>query len=198
VIGPIIRKEVQEVQPEWGDHLLVYLSNGAHEFIPQLEAALQGVGGPVRVYGAPRTGTDGHIRYQPISSRPFIEDLARCRAVVATTGNQLLGEVTYFQKPILGMPVECLEQRLNALQIERMGIGTTIPRRKIRTEVIEEFLTREHEYRAAFARPAVSAAAEAVAAIEESAQSLMEHRAGRSDTVCALGPGGPGVECDVA
>jgi hypothetical protein len=48
---------------------------------------------------------------------PFLEDLAGCRAVISTAGNQLIGVALYLCKPVCVMPeacVECVEQRLNA------------------------------------------------------------------------------------
>lgn len=200
VVGPIMRDAVQQVEPSWGDHLLVYLSNGEHEFIPALEQALQGLDLPVRVYGAPKTGRDGHIEYKPIANRPFLEDLASCRAVVSTTGNQLLGEITYFQKPVLGMPVECLEQRLNAMQIDAMGIGRSIKRTRISTAIINDFLSREHQYRAAFKQRAVSAADEAVEAIEQFARELVGKETSTAHNGRAEPRDGSGRarECDAA
>jgi uncharacterized protein (TIGR00661 family) len=185
VVGPVIRDEVQRVAPTTGDYVLVYLSNGAEEFIPQLERALTELDLPVRVYNAPRQGRVGQVEYKPIANIPFVEDLAGCRAVVATTGNQLLGEVVYFQKPILGMPIECLEQRLNAAQIERMGIGCCVPRKHMTADVIRTFLSREGEFRNAFTRRTQSAAEASVEAIERFAQELAGRRGKKHPTTPA-------------
>jgi len=166
VVGPSIRREVRAVEPTRGDHLLVYLNRGKEEFTPQVEAALRAQAIPIRVYGAPRTGVDGHIDYRPVANLPFIEDLATCRAVMATAGNQLLGEIRYFGKPVLAMPQDCLEQRINAHQVEKMGQGAHVPRGRLTAERLREFIDREPDYARRIVRQTRDGAAEALDAFD--------------------------------
>lgn len=166
VVGPSIRKEVRAIEPTIGDHLLVYINRGKEEFTPQVEAALKAQNIPIRVYGAPKTGTEGHIEYKPIANQPFIEDLASARAVMATAGNQLLGEVRYFGKPVLAMPQDCLEQRINAYQVEKMGQGVHVPRGKLTPDKLRRFLEQEEAFRGQIVRQTRDGAAEAVDALE--------------------------------
>lgn len=146
VVGAVIRPEVRAATPQRGEHLLVYLSKGEHEFTPRIEQALLGVGVPIRVYGTPRRGLQANLQFKPPANLPFIEDLATCRAVFGTTGNQLLGEVRYFGKPMLGMPIDCLEQRMNAVQLEQMGFGQAITRSRVTAEAIRGFLVRADRF----------------------------------------------------
>jgi uncharacterized protein (TIGR00661 family) len=172
VVGPVIRPEVRSVAPSRREHLMVYLSMGQHEYTDQIERALLKLDCPVLVYGTPRRGLQGNLQFKPIANVPFIEDLASCRAVFATTGNQLLGEVIHFGKPILGMPIDCLEQRLNAAQIERMGIGMAAPRGRVTVELLRRFLEREPEFARNAQREARDGAREAIDAIEAFAAEL--------------------------
>lgn len=165
IVGPSIRKEVRAIEPTRGEHLLVYINRGKEEFTPQVEAALKAQRVPIRVYGAPRSGLDRHIDYKPIASQPFIEDLASCRAVLATAGNQLLGEIRYFGKPVLAMPQDCLEQRINAYQIESMGQGMHVARGKLTAEILGRFLDREAEFRSRIKRQMRDGATEALDAL---------------------------------
>jgi len=146
VVGPVIRQEVRQTQPTRGEHLLAYFSKAEHEYTPQIEHALLKAGCPVRIYGPPPRSPVKNLDFRPVRNLPFIEDLATCRAVLGTTGNQLLGEVIYFGKPMLGIPIKCLEQRLNAAQLGRMGIGISAERNAITPELIQDFLSREDEY----------------------------------------------------
>ena len=166
VVGPSIRKEVRAIEPTIGDHLLVYINRGKEEFTPQVEATLKAQNIPIRVYGAPKTGSDGHIEYKPIANQPFIEDLASARSVMATAGNQLLGEVRFFGKPVLAMPQDCLEQRINAYQIEKMGQGVHVPRGKLTPDKLRRFLEQEEAFRGQIVRQTRDGAAEAVDALE--------------------------------
>ena len=180
VVGPAIRKEVREMEPRRGQHLLAYINKGEHEFTPQMEAALMELDCPVRVYGTPRRGLQKNLQFKPIANLPFIEDVATSRAVFCTTGNQLLGEVTYFGKPVLGMPMDCLEQRLNAMQIEVRGVGMQVRRGKVTADVLREFLSREDEFAAnAQKYKAHDGEREALEAIETFATELAQSRGDR-------------------
>jgi uncharacterized protein (TIGR00661 family) len=166
MVGAVIRPELRGTTPTRGEHLLVYVSK-PDEFTPRFETALRDQGCPVRVYGTPRRGTDGLIEFKELGNLPFIEDLASCRAVIATTGNQLCGEVVYFGKPMLGMPMACLEQRLNADAIERMGRGRQIRRGGLTADALRDFLRREDAYAAHAGEEPRDGAKEALAAIEQ-------------------------------
>lgn len=177
VVGPVIREAVRRVEPTTGDHLLVYLSRGEFEFTPQIERALLALNVPVRVYGVSRSGTQGNVEWKAFSNRGFLNDLASCRAIFATTGNQLIGEVIHFGKPILGMPINCLEQRLNAREIERLGIGRRIAKRSVTVEAIRAFLDRAGGYAGRAAQTRSDGHVQAVEAIEQFARELLARRA---------------------
>lgn len=145
-VGPVIRKEVQEVKTSRGEHLVMYCGNGDDTFTPTVHKALLGCGAPVRIYGCSHEGVEQNLEFKPFSNLGFLNDLATCRGVVATTGNQLLGEVLFMRKPILGMPMDCIEQRVNALQIERLGIGMVGHRNRLTAEQLKSFLDRESEF----------------------------------------------------
>jgi uncharacterized protein (TIGR00661 family) len=178
VVGPVLRPVVREVTPEAGDFLLVYFSHPRRYFRPKVEAALRGAGVPVTVYGAPREGSDGNLTFRPLANRPFVEDLARCRAVFSTAGNQLISEAMHFGTPVLAMPEDSLEQRLNAAMVERLGVGMRTSLRRFSPEVLEAFLARTDAFRArvrtdaSAAGPSRDGTAEAVAAIERYAEEL--------------------------
>lgn len=180
-VGPVIREAVRNVKPTRGDHLLVYISKGADETGRALDVALPQLDLPAKVYGTPVRGQCGKIEYKPLSNLPFIEDLASCRAVIATTGNQLLSESIYYRKPFLGIPVACLEQRMNARQIVQLGIGEVINRHRITPERIRQFLDNEETFYQKpqpLERDGASAAAEA---ISQHARKLGADRARRRE-----------------
>jgi len=166
-VGPVIRDEVLNMQPVRGDHLLAYINKGEHEFTPQVEAAFRAQECPVRIYGVPRAGRDGNLEFKPISQQGFLDDLASCRAVYATCGNQLVGEVIHFGKPMLGIPLACHEQRINAHHIEKMGFGVRVGRGGLTAETLREFLARAESLAARSAGQQRDGAAEAVDAIDQ-------------------------------
>lgn len=76
----------------------------------------------------------------------FTSSLARCSAVVSTTGHQLLSECLYLGKPVLGLPFDTYEQRFNAMMLAHMGFGVEAD--KVTPEGLTAFLERRAEYAA--------------------------------------------------
>jgi len=179
VVGPMLRPQVLNLQPKRGGYILVYLNNGAHQFTPRVEAALRGLDCRVLVYGTQRQGSLANLDFRPPSNLPFIEDLAGCRAVISTAGNQLVGEALHLGKPMLVMPEDCVEQRLNGSELERMGIGMRIAQRALTTAVIQRFLTNEDLYLQQVRRHRRDGRAEALTAIERFIAELTGQRRSR-------------------
>jgi uncharacterized protein (TIGR00661 family) len=180
-VGTLLRDDVFKVRAVRGDYLLAYFNKGEHQYTPHVEAALQGAGLPALVYGTSLTGTDGNVTYRRPCNTSFLEDLARCRAVLSTAGNQLVGEALHFGKPMLVHPERCVEQRLNAAAVSRLRIGEQTHHEDISADVIQRFL-REAPYYEAGSRGLVQdGRADALAAIESFASELAQaHRSKRS------------------
>ncbi len=146
VVGTMVREEVHQVTPTNGDHLLVYFNKGRYQLNKKILKALQLAGCPVRIYGGNQKGRDGNLTFLPLSNLPFLEDLASCRAVISTAGNQLMGEAIYLGKPCLVIPERCVEQRLNGAAVQRLGIGMRATPRRLTAKKIREFLSRHDEF----------------------------------------------------
>lgn len=140
VVGPIIRDEVRQLKPTNGDYLLAYFNKGEHQFLPHVQKALLGLDMPVVIYGAGKRAAEGKLLYKPLSKTQFATDLAHCKALLSTCGNQTMGECLYLKKPVLVMPEDCFEQNLNAFMVERIGMGRRSSLDKLSTESIEAFL----------------------------------------------------------
>lgn len=147
IVGPMLRDEVRAAQPTTGEYVLAYFNKGEHQYRPALDRALRGLDCPVIVYGTPYEGVRDNLEFRAPSRDGFIRDLAGCRAVVATAGNQLIGEAMHLGKPLLALPEDAFEQQLNAHLIERMGIGARHSLRGVRSGDIEEFLSRNAAFR---------------------------------------------------
>jgi uncharacterized protein (TIGR00661 family) len=146
VVGPILRQEVQETRPVSGDYLLAYFSNAAINFTPAIERSLCDLDCPVKVYGPPRDGVEGNLEFCPTASLPFVRDLAGSRAVFATAGNQLISEAIHFGKPLLVIPEDSLEQRLNARFVDNWQIGMQTTKDKVTAGLLRSFLDRAGEF----------------------------------------------------
>jgi uncharacterized protein (TIGR00661 family) len=148
LVGTLPRQAIRELVPSAGEHLLVYFNRGRDQLDAELLRPLDNLGMPVHVYGSPWRGQAGRVSYLPTSELPFLEDLATCRAVVSTAGNQLVGEALYLRKPILVIPEQCVEQRMNALAVQRLGIGRRIEIGELTLPTLRDFLNHLDVYSA--------------------------------------------------
>lgn len=172
VVGPILRQEVRRVRPRDGEHLLVYFSNAEDHYTEAVEQALAALDRPVRVYGLGEQPPRGKIEFRPAGNLPFLEDLASCRAVFSTAGNQLISEALYFRKPLLLMPEDSLEQRLNARIVQRRGQGMWTASSAVSKDLLRTFLDRREEFVAHMPASGGDGLADAVAAIDDAVRSL--------------------------
>lgn len=172
VVGPILRREVRCGRPAAGEHLLVYFANASVHFTPRVEEALRKLNRPVKVYGPDRAGVAGNIEFCRIADLPFVRDLASCRAVFSTAGNQLISEAIHFGKPLLLMPERALEQRLNAQFVHDWEIGMRTRPGDVSAELLRRFLDRTDEFAANMQSHRRDGLAEALAAINEAMAEL--------------------------
>lgn len=176
VVGPILREEVRQTRPTRGGYLLAYFSNAPAHFTPPVERALRELDCPVKVYGPDRSGAEGNIEFRPVANLPFVRDLAGCRGVFSTAGNQLISEAIHFGKPLLLMPEESLEQRLNAEFVRRWEIGMRTSPEQVTPDLLRRFLGRADEFAANVGRHRRDGLAEAVQAIEQAVEQLAPRR----------------------
>ena len=135
---PILRKAVLSLQPSKGEHVLVYLTSGFESFLKLLRSFSRE---QCIVYGYDRDDQDGNIVYKRFSKDGFLEDLASCKAVMATAGFTLMTESFYLRKPYLALPMHGqFEQELNAYWMAKLNYGTNL--RRIRSEAVGNFLYR--------------------------------------------------------
>jgi len=140
---PILREDVLSRQPSEGEHMLVYLTSGYESFLKLLKSFTRE---KFRVYGYDRSEQDGHILFKPFSTGGFLDDLATCKAVMATAGFTLMTEAFYLRKPYLALPMSGqFEQELNALLLARLKYGVSLTR--IRTEAVGNFLYRLPDFK---------------------------------------------------
>lgn len=147
IVGPMLRDAVLSAKPVRGDFLLAYFNKGEHQYLPHIDRALRLLDIPVVIYGTPHRGQVENLDFRAPSNEGFVRDLAQCRAVLSTAGNQTIGEAVHLGKPILAIPEDAFEQRLNAHLIERMGVGMKASLRGLTPSDVDRFLSNEGYYR---------------------------------------------------
>jgi len=151
VVGPMLRDIVVRTKAAHdgpgNQFLLAYFNKGEHQYRPNIDRALRLLDRSVVVYGTPFRGRSENLDFRAPCNDGFVRDLAQCKAVISTAGNQLIGEAIHLGKPILAMPEEAFEQRLNASMIERMGVGMRADRQNLSPSDVDRFLGRHDWYR---------------------------------------------------
>ena len=138
IFPPILRKEILCLQPRYGEHILVYLTGGFETLLKKLKSFKRE---QFRVYGYDRDDTEDHITYKPFSKDGFLQDLASCKAVMATAGFTLMTESFYLRKPYLALPMHGqFEQEINGLLLAKLIYGINL--RRVNAESIGNFLYR--------------------------------------------------------
>ncbi|QDU68377.1 glycosyltransferase family protein [Engelhardtia mirabilis] len=163
-VGTMLRDGLLEARPSLGEHLVAYCRRTMPTNVLE---ALRASPVEVRVYGLGERLSDGPLRFRPISEEGFIEDLATCRAVVASAGNQLLGEVLFLGKPVLALPeARQSEQLINCHFLERMGGGEWVAPQLLSGARLGVFLDRAPGLAGRIDRDFARGNERAVAAIE--------------------------------
>lgn len=167
VIGPLLRNQVRNVRPTSGSHVLAYFNSGASQLTPPVLAALGNAGVEILLYGAHCSGSLGSIHFRPRGDEAFLRDLASCRAVISTAGNQLVGEAMEYGKPVLAIPESSVEQHMNAAAIARLGVGEWLEPDQLTSDRIRAFLQAAPEYAENARRLARDGKAEALQTLEQ-------------------------------
>jgi uncharacterized protein (TIGR00661 family) len=142
---PILRREVLELAPTRGEHVLVYFTRGFESFLRHLRSCRRE---RYIVYGMTGEGEEGNLWFKAPSRTGFLADLASCKAVIATAGFTLLTESLHLGKPYLALPMRGqFEQELNALLLAELDYGKN--GRKATRETVGDFHYRLPEYVAA-------------------------------------------------
>jgi uncharacterized protein (TIGR00661 family) len=143
-VGPLLRPEVRGKTPSDGDFLLSYLRPHTPAHVFEL---LKQCGKEVRIYGLGERPEDGPLTYRAISEETYVDDLASCRAYIGAAGNQTLGELLYFGKPVFALPEDTHhEQLINAHFIRHMGVGNFATAQQVDKEHFADFFVRRDDY----------------------------------------------------
>ena len=141
-VAPAIRASIVDKTPHKGNYLLVYYN---HENVGDLLKILGGVNHPFVVHSSslPTSPVPANVLLKHPSAGPFEEDLAGCRGVVCTAGFNLISEALFLGKPLLVHPNRrFFEQTLNALLLERHGLGHACFGRTLSRADIETFIAK--------------------------------------------------------
>ena len=121
IFPPMIRREVKEMIPKAGDHVLVYQTSPTfHRLLPILEQ----MPGQYVIYGSDRRPGSKNTVFKSPSTRGFLEDLASCRYAITNAGHNVISEALFLGKPVFAFPIHlAYEQFFNGYMLKKMGYG---------------------------------------------------------------------------
>lgn len=154
VAPPILRQQVLRLAPSDEGHIVAYQSNSTDT---RLIDFLRNTGRTAYVYGyRDRAGRSGNVIFKKNSEEEFLDLLGSCSYVVQGGSHTLMSEALHLGKPILSIPLKAMiEQRLNALYLERLGYGMRADMMRLNRALLENFENNLGSYRAKIAeRPA--------------------------------------------
>ncbi len=136
-VDVMLRQQIANQQSHEGEHVLMY---GRGALGRRMAEAARTVDERFVGYGF-EAGAAPNIEYKRTSSVEFIADLASCKAVISTAGQQLIGEARYFGKPMLIVPMpKQHEQEINALYAKKEGLGDYCTPAQLSPERIQRFV----------------------------------------------------------
>jgi uncharacterized protein (TIGR00661 family) len=138
-VDVLLRDQIARLQPSEGDHVLLYARGELGRRMARVASMV-----PQRfiAYGCGEMRA-ANIEHKRTSDAGFAADLASCKAVVCSGGQQLIGEARYFRKPLLVVPMpKQHEQEINARYARKEGIGDYCPIGRLSPERIERCFKR--------------------------------------------------------
>ena len=136
----MLREQYVKRAVRYDGPILVYVRNPVHIKVSEVIATL-----PNKfVFYGPKGTISPNIEYKNTSYGEFADDLARCSAVIACGGNQLMGEAKYFGKKVMAIPMPMQwEQEINALYVEKEKIGECCYLSDFSRERVTAFIEKE-------------------------------------------------------
>jgi len=145
---PIISEEIENMTPEIGDHILVYLTSGFESLLTILKNYTRE---RFIVYGYNEDKQDGNLFFRKAGRENFLNDLATSKAVFGTAGFTLMTESFYLNKPYCAFPLKGqFEQLFNGILLEKIGYGRIV--KNLENDVISSFLYNIPEFHMQFSQ----------------------------------------------
>jgi len=145
LVGPIITKQLRDLAPLYTNQVVVYFKKTeyAYRLLP-LFTRIKKINWKVFAdfSACPMARLEApHIQYHPIDRNTFLTELAHCRGLITTAGNQVLGEAIYLHKPILAFPEpDVVEQELNGQALNHSGAGLCYPLESLSLDILRKFV----------------------------------------------------------
>lgn len=135
---PILRKEIFKANSSKSDFILVYQTSSTNI---KLVEELKKINEKFVFYGMKKEVKEKNIQFKNFSADGFVNDFAKCKAVILNGGFTGISEALYLRKPMLIIPVKGqFEQIFNGMTIKKMGIGQW--KEEVDSYTIKKFISK--------------------------------------------------------
>ena len=119
LVQPIVRQSIRELKRQNNNFILVYLTKKNYETINILKQ----IDEKFVVYGFDIEKREKNLVFHKTGDN-FLNDLSKCKAIIATSGFTLISESLYLKKSYFAIPLKGqFEQVFNALILKSSGFG---------------------------------------------------------------------------
>ncbi|MGF1669035.1 MAG: glycosyltransferase family protein [Balneolaceae bacterium] len=121
---PVIRKQVRELNPLFGDHYTVYLPAFDHESLVSMFVRFKNTRWEIFSPYCNKPYTKKNVTVLKVGNEPFLKSLESCSGVITSAGFETCAEAMYLNKKLFVIPIKNqYEQLCNAAALEKMGIS---------------------------------------------------------------------------
>lgn len=146
---PIIREDIMKLEPENGNHIIVYQTSKESEKLVSRLKMLKNE--KFIIYGFNKNKTDENLTFKEFNEDEFYDDLASSKAVICNGGFTFICEAIYLKKPIYSVPaIGNFEQILNGFYVQKLGYGEY--HEVLSAKLIANFLKRLPKYQKRLAK----------------------------------------------
>jgi uncharacterized protein (TIGR00661 family) len=118
LVYPIVRGDVKNLKPVYGNKILVYL-NKPDEIIVNI---LKKIDENFVIFGFNVNKKEENLEFK--TKEYFLQELKKCKTIIATAGFSLISESIYLKKPYFALPLKGqFEQVFNSLFLKDSGFG---------------------------------------------------------------------------
>lgn len=161
IYPPVIRKEIQALQPSDGGHYTVYLPAYSDADLIRFLHKFKGVTWEVFSKHNSEPFCFENISIVPVQNEAFIKSLSECKGALLGAGFEGPAEALYLQKKLLVVPMKRqYEQQCNAAALEQLGVPAipTLSLKHFRT--VNQWINSEEKLEMHFPRETASIAIE--------------------------------------
>ena len=144
---PIIKDEIANAEPIYGNHITVYLPSFDKSCLEKAFNKLSGHQFHWFLNDVKLKHTLGNITYYPVNQKQFNESMISCNGIITGGGFETPAEALYLRKKVLSIPIKNhYEQECNAAALKKMGVPVVYEVGANFDQIIENWFTTPTQY----------------------------------------------------